>query len=288
MMTGFNRQERQSQLRATISKSASPRPLFTHLNTDASWLISVPIPPATPHVTNTYFHILLDAWLTPSNSASDWLLRQYHVETPICQNIADVLDLISDIEAATSSSRPDSAPVVGKIDAILLSNDVQDHANIDTLVDADPKTPVFCPTWAIKFITSWKHFETVLPIDKFGENEQLDWRGGDRASFDQYLPKWLGLFWLGREKAYPNLHTGTMIVYDDLFGNGGDVGEGAKGIIITTHGLEVECARVVSKAEPRIDVLAVFHTTRGKSGASFGDTISSLPLKFRRQAQTAH
>jgi hypothetical protein len=112
VLTGL---ERQTQLQTLLATTNSKRrPLFTHLSADNSWLLSIPIaddtPAATKHGTThrhpkVYFHILLDAWLTPSNvpfPGARWFQEQYDVEPPACQSIAAILDLISDIEAATS------------------------------------------------------------------------------------------------------------------------------------------------------------------------------------------
>lgn len=251
------RSQRQAGLKAIFEKETAPRPLLTHINADASWLLSFPIPASDARrQSKSHFHILIDAWLTPSNSPLRIFLEQYHVEPYL--SVSEVLDHVSDIEASSA----DSSTSPGQIDAILINSEGDDHANRETFQQIDASVPVFCPHYIIPKIKSWNHFDTIIPVPHFGENGQYDWRVRDDTLESRFLPKWLGLWRLAWDAPFPRLACATMIVYDPSVG--GDTEELAQCIVNSTHGLKVEHARVVSEAEPVIETLALLHTTKGK------------------------
>ena len=127
-----------------------------------------------------YFHLLLDAWLTPSNApfpGARWFQVQRHIEKPACQSIADVIELIADIEAAGSAGTDLNGGAEAEIDAVLVGHNISDHMNYDTLKQVDSSVPVFAADIAFPIVQSWKHFETVLQIPEFGtDSGGLDWR----------------------------------------------------------------------------------------------------------------
>jgi hypothetical protein len=184
-----SRPERQGQLKSTLPKPSSPRrPLLNHLSADNSWLLSLPIPKSTSASSqNTslkfqkvYFHLLLDAWLTPDNVAIEsarWFQVLYHVGTPACPSIAAVKDLIANIEAAASGALVSDLEGNAQIDAVVVGHFANDHANYDTLKQVSASVPIFAADNAFDKVQSWKDFEIVVQIPEFGTDAvSLDWR----------------------------------------------------------------------------------------------------------------
>ncbi|KAE9365121.1 hypothetical protein N431DRAFT_387109 [Stipitochalara longipes BDJ] len=266
------RLERQAQLQSILPTAISPRrPLLTHLSTDNSWLLSLPIPKSTAAPgqnidgkhQNVYFHLLLDAWLTPSNAAFEsarWFQVQYHVETPACPSIAAVNDLIADIEAAASGVLASDLEGKTKVGAVVVGHFANDHANRDTLIQVSASVPVFAADIAFSTVQSWKHFETVVSIPEFGAGDgdgSLDWRTASSTEAP-HLPSWLTVWRISGPKRPPALHWAVCIVFD--------VGETSQGqaecVIHSPHGPYLEDVDVLKRLDPLVKTLALLHTTK--------------------------
>lgn len=249
--------KRQSYLRTLISSTTPRRPFLTHLSADNSWLLSVPIPSGDPKYRQgkKYFHVLLDAWLTPSNTpiaSAPWFQVQSHIETPACQSIADVLDLIADIEIAAGSN----GDIKAQIDAAVAGHRAADHMNPETLKQVDPSVPLFAVASAMTTARSWKHFENVVQIPDFSrDGESIDWRTASSTEAP-HLPPWLAVWRIPPRSESPGLHWGICIVFDV------DGREQAECVIQVPHGLDIDDAALVKKASPSIKTLALLHTTK--------------------------
>ncbi|PYI26330.1 hypothetical protein BP00DRAFT_419792 [Aspergillus indologenus CBS 114.80] len=127
----------------------SLNPVFTNLNGDSSWLISLPRP------TGGYFHLLLGPWLGgPAIITSSWLSHITHVEQEKFQSIAQVEQLARDI------SRPSGTE--GHIDAVVVSHPFSDHNHKDTLIQLASTVPVYAAREAAAIedlapLPSWLH-----------------------------------------------------------------------------------------------------------------------------------
>jgi len=269
-MAVLNRLERQAQLESTLTTASSPRrPLLTHLSADNSWLLSIPIPSNAPAVSSqntdgqyrkVYFHLLLDAWLTPKNAAFDmarWFQVQHHIETPAFPSIAAVNDLIADIEAAASGALLSDLGGKIQIDAVVAGHFANDHANEETLKQVSPAVPIFVADNALARVQSWKHFETVVQIPEFGADNGLDWRtaSGTQAP---YLPSWLAVWRIPGPKRNPALHWAICIVFDT---EGKDQDE-PECIIQSPHGPYLEDIAIMKKLDPAVKTLSLLHTTK--------------------------
>lgn len=256
--------KRQTQLRTLLAATNSKRrPLLTHLSADNSWLLSIPIPDDTPAATShgttqrhpkVYFHLLLDAWLTPSNfpfPGARWFQEQYHIENPACQSIAAVIELISDIEVAASNNTILVGESKAGIDAVVVGHNLSDHMNYDTLRQVDTSVPVFAADTAFPTVLSWKHFDSVVQIPGLGANsESVDWRTDSSV----HLPPWIAIWRIPGPKTPPYLHWGICIIFkpDET---------GLECMVQSPHGLYVEDAAVLKKISPSVKTLALLHTT---------------------------
>ena len=216
VFTGISHRTKLEQLLKTSAKER--RPLLTHLSADNSWLLSTPMPRETPSAISNdnkqvhrkvYFHLLLDPWLTPSNSpfpGARWFQEQYHVEAPACPSIGAVTQRISNIEAAASSqSSLDNQNKIG-LDAVIVGHNAPDHMNYDTLIQVDASVPVFASNVAFATIQSWNHFDIVVQIPNLeAGSESIDWQSNASA----HLPSWLAVWRIFGPKTPPYLHWGS-------------------------------------------------------------------------------
>jgi hypothetical protein len=258
--------ERLSHLCTLLSTTITPRPLLTHLNSDNTWLLSLPIPyhnSSTPP--KNYFHILIDPWLTPSNFIAAWFLTQYHVDVPAYATIAEVEDLIRDIEEAASGiSINDSGTAT--LDAAVTNHTNTDHTNRETLLQLAPSVPVYSSPAASKIIESWKHFDHVYTMPSFEKDGVSDWRIREPASTEP-LPEWLNFWRLGWKEGFPGVHFGLMVAWESI--DGGKDGD-AECLVLSPHGIYVNDVKAIAEADPAIETLAVLHTTKEAWSWPFG------------------
>ncbi|TVY76098.1 hypothetical protein LSUE1_G006655 [Lachnellula suecica] len=245
------------QLQTTLDEStkrarSTRRPLLTHLNADTTWLLSIPIP--SPETRNhLYYHILIDLWLRGGQSdVAKFFSQQWHATPSACQSIPEVEAVISGIEDAAIKEElvEDLKYANGylksgaSIDAVVVSHEFTDHMHKETLVEIPSTVPVFASQKAAGIISSWKHFNKVVKIERFGG----DWR----TSSTRPLPEWLGI----SRVAYPGAdllyyHAAVMITFS--------MAEGVEAVIYTPHGISPDDIRPVADANPKIKTLALLH-----------------------------
>jgi hypothetical protein len=139
------------QPRQSSQLALPARPILTHLNADTTWLVSLPYP-SPPRNGKSYYHILLDPWLSgPQSDVAAFFSRQWHVELPSVQNQQDLKDIIWQIERGGIKKDGDS---VG-IDIIAISHEFTDHMHQATLLDLPRSVPVIASTKAASIIRSW-------------------------------------------------------------------------------------------------------------------------------------
>lgn len=267
-------------LRESITRSlSSRRPLLTHLNADTTWLLSLPYPESAPSSDGSvYYHILIDPWLRGGQSdVAKFFSQQWHVEESAVQTIVELEDAVRGIEdvakgrdwsplehSDASSDSEDYEDVIlegrnpevtprmstkSPIDVILVSHEFTDHMHKDTLLEALPSIPVLAATKAASAIKSWRHFEFVGEISRFGG----DWRESSTTS----LPDWVGV----SRVAYPGqdllyYHSAVMITFPSWEVKGS---EEAEAVIYTPHGISPADLAPVATANPGIKTLALLH-----------------------------
>ncbi|KAK0124153.1 hypothetical protein ONS95_009136 [Cadophora gregata] len=271
-------------LRESITRNLSSprRPLLTHLNADTTWLLSLPYPESAPSKDGrVYYHILIDPWLRGGQSdVAKFFSQQWHVEESAVQTIAELEDVVRGIEDVAkgqallppppggyeSSDSEDYEEVVvekrraemappkstkSPIDVILVSHEFTDHMHKETLLEAAPSIPVFAATKAAVAIKSWKHFDSVAEIPRFGG----DWRESSTSP----LPGWVSV----SRVAYPGkdllyYHSAVMVTFPSSEPAGGIDGE-AEAVIYTPHGISPSDLAPVATASPAIKTLALLH-----------------------------
>merc|ERR1712230_150867 len=266
----------QQTLRESITQSlSSRRPLLTHLNADTTWLLSLPYPESTPSTKGSvYYHILIDPWLRGGQSdVAKFFSQQWHVEESAVQTIAELEDVAKgytysppqssgeksdsedyekvDVEERTDKEKPKPIGMKSPIDAILVSHEFTDHMHKDTLLEARTSIPVFAATKAASAIRSWRHFDFVGEIPRFGG----DWRESSVIP----LPEWVGV----SRVAYPGqdllyYHSAVMVTFPASSGGDEETGE-AEAVIYTPHGISPADLAPVAKANPAIRTLALLH-----------------------------
>ncbi|KAK2628072.1 hypothetical protein QTJ16_002718 [Diplocarpon rosae] len=128
----------------------------THLNSDASFLLSFqPLPscPPSPGRPATSFNVVLDPWLSGS-------AKIFHAKFSLTRHKSDAC-------VASLTDIPD-------VDLVVISQAKSDHCHKETLTQLPPrggKTLILAEPGAAKIIRSWKHFapEKVMTLPRFEE-----------------------------------------------------------------------------------------------------------------------
>ncbi|KAF2215608.1 hypothetical protein CERZMDRAFT_109534 [Cercospora zeae-maydis SCOH1-5] len=300
----------QADLRCAVRDAlASRRPLLHHLNDDSSWLIQLPRPDAAVRRgIRSYFNILIDPWLKGGQSdVASWFSQQFHANPSAVQTIAELEELIFEIEllayneSAHRKKTVDIEEALSRestlIDAVTISHEFTDHCHKETLVELHKDVPVFAAVEAAKLVDGWKHFRTVIPLNDFGVDGNCDWRTFSAPP----LCDWIGISRIVSPNDALYYHSAVMITWNHKRSNGttgtagnahsrstqkhshsildaDDEEEGAEAIIYTPHGVNSEDLSVVSNAAPSITTLAFLHGLHNIRLASWGRTALQLNL----------
>ncbi len=287
----------EAQLHSTLRQEVARklqcrRPLLTHLNADTTWLLSLPVPEDAQHAkskkrkrkidadsdlgeVNTvpgtreaahqkaYFHILIDPWLKGGQSdVAQFFSQQWHAHESAVQTIAEVEEVIGDIEdlassrGALSSPNEDQGLPKTAIDAVVVSHEFTDHMHKETLLEVPDSVPVFAASKAAGIIRSWRHFDVVVTLPTSLTVKNRDWR----ITSVEPLPPWVGISRLGQDKIdLLYYHSAVMFAYCDAGEDGNGEIDEAEAIIYTPHGIAPEDLMPLATAEPPIRTLALLH-----------------------------
>jgi hypothetical protein len=148
-------------LRAAVVRAlATRRPLLHHLNADTTWLLQVPRPAsAIKHGSRIYYNILIDPWFVGGQSdVARWFSQQYHAVESKVKSVAEVEELITQVEMLAGGRVFGSGGKKGSmrrrsgwtgeeessfIDAVAVSHEFTDHCHRETLEEVHPDVPVF-------------------------------------------------------------------------------------------------------------------------------------------------
>lgn len=143
----------------TWSEPPLLKPVLTHLNADSSWLLSLPVPShptsgprtsisthnslprpslnSTTRRTKRYYHILIDPWLSGSQTdISPLLSTQWHAVTPAYQTAGDLRGLVDRLEAE-AEAEVGVGGAVGREDNQLENGKRKSHADPNDQEDPD-------------------------------------------------------------------------------------------------------------------------------------------------------
>ncbi|KAI0484849.1 hypothetical protein GGR56DRAFT_669361 [Xylariaceae sp. FL0804] len=217
-------------LRAALARRPA-RPVLTHLNADTTWLLQLPYPSHPSHPADSagaeaetgaggrrdhnrrrrrrdrrsgrrFFNLLLDPWLSgPQSDVAGWFSTQWHVEAPGVGSVAELDEVLRDVEGGGSGSESEDDGGEGEgegegdgsrsrssssedteekeeeeeeekekekearrsyIDAVVISHEFTDHCHEATLRTVPRAVPVFAPDKAAALVRSWRHFDTVV------------------------------------------------------------------------------------------------------------------------------
>jgi len=280
--------------RAVQSALATRRPLLHHLNADTSWLLQIPRPDsAVRNGARFYYNVLIDPWLRGGQSdLASWFSQQWHATPSAVGSIAEVEELVREIEILASGLRlgkgrksnsaveQNSGVHETLIDAVAISHEFTDHCHKETLLEVHRDVPVFAIKEAAKLIESWRHFRTVITVDVFGTQGDTDWRSTSIPP----LPDWIGISRLLQKDDVLNYHSALMITFNNRHANAqhklltrtdgpingkrkrhhatiepNEDDETAEALIYTPHGIESGDLTLIPSASPRIHTLAFLH-----------------------------
>ncbi|KAL9087930.1 MAG: hypothetical protein Q9159_003372 [Coniocarpon cinnabarinum] len=286
--TAFN-DEVLTSIRASLTNEPR-RPLLHYLNGDSSWLLQLPRRPLSQPSNRSqsqWYNILIDPWLTGDHiDYYKWFSQHWHAHDPAYPDIQSIERLIEKVENLTVDSTNNNKDQVdgqvtqggsegdaghgSQIDIVLISFEFTDHCHQKTLLQIDPRVPVFATTNAASLVKSWDHFESVIEVPLFfpaglkDSEKGTDWR----LRSHPLLPQWLSLtrFVTGPFNV-GDLHSALFIAFDcsdSVDGVGEDRKKSdtvAEGIIYTPHGIAPSHLESLGSADPPIDFLALFHGT---------------------------
>ncbi|KAJ4375420.1 hypothetical protein N0V86_006951 [Didymella sp. IMI 355093] len=265
---------------AVVRALATRRPLLHHLNADTSWLLQIPRPAnAVKHGSRVYYNILIDPWFVGGQSdVAKWFSQQWHATPSAVQSIAEVEDMVRQIELLTGgmrrSKRRAGADDETLIDAVAISHEFTDHCHKETLLELHRDVPVFATEEASKLISSWSHFRSVTTTPTFVDSS--DWHDFSLSP----LPGWLSISRLTAEKDSLYYHSALLITFAthpflsttprkqrpslSINGDGHEsfsstAAEAAEAVIYTPHGIPHTALTPIATAEPELRVLAFLH-----------------------------
>jgi hypothetical protein len=238
---------------------------------------ATPSPDGCDGMKRQYYHILIDPWLSGSQSdVAAFFSQQWHANESAIPSIAKLQEHIWGLERSAAlvairyklpgaeeddarqrvNRARDPPPNTNLIDAILISHEFTDHMHRETLLEVPSHVPVFAGDKAASIIRSWKHFDTVHPLPIFGSDSSssernYDWRTTSRSP----LPPWIGLSRLPADKKdLLNYHSALLIAFQN-----NPQTPTAQAIIYTPHGLPPTSLPPLTTATPPIETLALLH-----------------------------
>lgn len=218
---------------------STPRPLLIHLNADTTWLLQLPYPSGVkPPPGRTRFNVLIDPWLQgPQSDVAWWFSTQWHAVDPSVATIAELNQVLRDIEQRVlsfnghssgsqeiSSSERKAADCF--IDAVAICHEFTDHCHHATLEELPASTPIYAADVAADLIRSWDYFDQVITAPALGKGAQWS-----RLTVGP-LPSWLAI---GRIITPGNAlyyHAAILVAFDLGAGHGGEA------VICSPHGID--------------------------------------------------
>lgn len=252
-------------IQSQYTAGRAPRPVFTSLNGDNSWLMSFPRPAKEcDEVGKAYYHVVFEPWLAGSTSMlANWFLTIRLSEPAAVSTVDQIEAVILQIEeaaAADSSSRPPKLVengYGGGIDAILLGFHYLDHVHEPTLRLFDPAIPVIASPEAAQIVQAWNHFTTVRLIRDF-PTDARSWQSPDLHPGEP-LPTWLRPL---RLPGSQELNYCLTIVWTHCVINSQE--EIHEAIFQTPHGMPLDAGPLDAflNAEPPTEKLALLHALK--------------------------
>ncbi|KAJ4308828.1 hypothetical protein N0V94_009195 [Neodidymelliopsis sp. IMI 364377] len=267
---------------AIVRALATRRPILHHLNADTSWLLQIPRPAnAVKHGSRVYYNVLIDPWFVGGQSdVAKWFSQQWHATPSAVQSIAEVEELVRQVELLAGGMRRGSKRRAGAddeslVDAVAISHEFTDHCHKETLLEVHRDVPVFATEEASKLISSWSHFRTVTTTPTFTDDS--DWHDFSLSP----LPSWLSISRLTAAGDSLYYHSALLITFathpflsttprkqrsslsingDGLEGSFSSASaEAAEAVIYTPHGIPHAALSPIAKADPSLHVLAFLH-----------------------------
>ena len=260
----------QETLNGSIQRALlSHRPILTHLNADTSWLLQLPYPPGAKRPPGrSRFNIIFDPWLTGGQSdVAYWFSQQWHTVASSVQTMADLSELLREVEAMAQLGTSTSGERVhahldhdsrrSYIDAVVISHEFTDHCNQHTLLELDSETPIFATKSAANLIRSWNHFKLVQDTPPFSATHS-DWRS---TSLNP-LPKWLGISSIVTRSDALYYHSAILVTFNLYSIDAREPPEllqAVEAVIYTPHGIQARDLSHLPSATPAIKTLALLH-----------------------------
>jgi Beta-lactamase superfamily domain len=233
---------------ALLKAHSHRRPVLYHLNSDTSWILSLPYPEGSVQPNGRCrYNLLIDPWLQgPQSDVASWFSTQWHAIESSVKTIDDLNRILADAEAlCLGVERVDRNQHY--VDVVAISHEFTDHCHRATLQELSPCVPIVAAAKAAELIRSWKYFENVSEIPSF--SPVIDWR----TTSARPLPSWLGISRLITEGNAMYYHSALVFCFQR------PGAEEAEAVIYTPHGLQAATFSAVSSARPRVQTLAFLH-----------------------------
>lgn len=252
--------KRSDTLKAHFNSQQEPRPIFTALNGDNSWLLSFPRPIAERESTGkAYYHIVHDPWLNgPEVQFSSWLISLTLSSPAAVPNGTGVEHLVQEIESfaaeagiIASAPKP-TANEESPIDAILLNFHYGDHLHVPTLLTFSPSIPVFTTTEGALTLNPLNHFTTITTYSDLSPSPSPSPIAWQTLHPSPVLPSYLTLF---RIKGHHELNFLTALIWSPRPGK-------HEAILYSPHGLRTSTPALQSllhDSAPEFQTLALLH-----------------------------
>ncbi|KAF3034687.1 hypothetical protein E8E12_004549 [Didymella heteroderae] len=249
--------ERMAKYKAHFDSQQGPRPIFTSLNGDSSWLLSFPRPKFERKSSGkAYFHIVHDPWLNgPEIQISPWLVYLSLSSTPTMTNGIGVEKIVKEIEntaadaGIVSSRSHDLTEEDSLLDAILINFHYGDHLHVPTLLTFDPRIPVFATPGGAPFISKLNHFANVIAYPDLSPSFKGDWSAHVNTPG---LPSYMAFF---RIKGHHELNFLTVLLWQSAPENWEAILNSPHGLFTSTPTLQ----SLLAHANPQFSTLALLH-----------------------------
>lgn len=250
------------------------QPILTALNSDNSWLVSIPRPLKDRAATRKfYYHIVYEPWLVgPAIAFFSWVMTITLPATPVYQSAHDVEALVREIEQTAAEcigrhEQPNDSEdgAISPIDAIWIGMGIEDHLHEPTLRLFNPAIPVFATADSAKTIRSWEHFRTIVTTADINADQGASWLELHPGA---PLPPWLHIFRLPSSNM---LQWANVLVWERTDDTGAAGVPAYEALVASPHGIRLEepaAATYVGGLEPAVKTTAILHPL--KESFSFG------------------
>ncbi|KAM0471678.1 hypothetical protein ACHAP7_008942 [Fusarium lateritium] len=272
-------QTRQEVFNTHLTSPEKPlRPVFTALNSDASWLMSFPRPTAERTSSRkAFFHIVYEPWLQGDTSLiGTWFFNiglSAKAAVSDAQGVENLIQEIEDaaachVQAAQANAPTKEGTYHGNVDVIILAFHYLDHVHEPTLRTFDENIPVIATPEAAAIVKPWNYFKTISLSHEMDITAKT-WRSPELHP--EHLPDWLTVLHL---PGHAVLNFSTALIWTHQTENNEEIHETILG---APHGTRLDQRPLDAflNAEPKTEILALLHGLKESHGLTGQTTLGA-------------